>query len=208
MIRDILRFNREAPRAARPADDAVSLGDYLDAQRLLAAVRRALHPADGRRDLVRRHRTLRSFPGAYFVRFFHNHGMLSWTTGRSGARSAAARRATSRSSRRRSASASGCARRCESVRRTPAGVVVKAAGCEAERFDRVFFACHSDQALRLLADPSAAEREVLGAIRYQHNEVVLHTDTRLLPRRRLAWAAWNYHVRRTAHRDASPSRTT
>jgi predicted NAD/FAD-binding protein len=55
-------------------------------------------------------------------------------------------------------------------------------------------ACHSDQALRLLADPSRIERDVLGAIPYQTNEAVLHTDTRLLPKRRLAWAAWNYHV--------------
>ena len=82
----------------------------------------------------------------------------------------------------------------ESVRRTPAGVFVKPSGTEAERFDRVFFACHSDQALRLLTDANPAERSVLGAIRYQQNEVVLHTDTRLLPKRRLAWAAWNYHV--------------
>jgi len=58
----------------------------------------------------------------------------------------------------------------------------------------VFFACHADQALRLLADPSAAEREILGALPFQRNEAVLHTDTSLLPRRRLAWAAWNYHV--------------
>jgi predicted NAD/FAD-binding protein len=80
------------------------------------------------------------------------------------------------------------------VRRTPAGVFVKPAGGEAERFDRVFFACHSDQALSLLCDASPAERAVLGAIRYQRNEVLLHTDTRVLPRRRLAWAAWNYHL--------------
>ena len=62
----------------------------------------------------------------------------------------------------------------------------------AETFDAVFLACHSDQALALLGDPSPAEREVLAAIPYQPNEAVLHTDTRLLPRRRLAWAAWNY----------------
>jgi predicted NAD/FAD-binding protein len=80
-----------------------------------------------------------------------------------------------------------------SVHRTAAGVIVRAVGCEPERYDRVFFACHSDQALRLLADATEAEREVLSAIRYQRNDVVLHTDTSLLPRRKLAWAAWNYH---------------
>ncbi len=75
-------------------------------------------------------------------------------------------------------------------------MLVKPFGADAERFDAVFLACHSDQALRLLADPSPAEREVLGAIPYQDNDVVLHTDTSLLPRRRLAWAAWNYHLPR------------
>jgi predicted NAD/FAD-binding protein len=76
-----------------------------------------------------------------------------------------------------------------SVRRLPGEVRV-----DGERFDCAFIACHSDQALRLLADPSPLEREVLGAVAYQRNEAVLHTDTSLLPRRRRAWAAWNYHV--------------
>ena len=64
---------------------------------------------------------------------------------------------------------------------------------QAQRYDAVFMACHSDQALQLLADATPAEREVLSAIPYQRNEAVLHTDTRLMPRRRLAWACWNYH---------------
>jgi predicted NAD/FAD-binding protein len=72
--------------------------------------------------------------------------------------------------------------------------MVKARGIEAERYDRVFLACHSDQALAMLAKPTLTERTVLGAIPYQDNEVVLHTDTNLLPRRRLAWAAWNARV--------------
>jgi hypothetical protein len=63
-----------------------------------------------------------------------------------------------------------------------------------ENFDQVFIACHSDQALGLLSDPSPEERQILGAIRYQANEALLHTDTALMPRRRLAWAAWNYHL--------------
>jgi predicted NAD/FAD-binding protein len=71
--------------------------------------------------------------------------------------------------------------------------MVQTAHREAERFDAVFLACHSDQALAMLDPPTRCEREVLGAIPYQQNEAVLHTDTRLLPRRRLAWAAWNYH---------------
>jgi predicted NAD/FAD-binding protein len=71
--------------------------------------------------------------------------------------------------------------------------IVSAAGC-AEWFDAVVIAAHSNQALAMLADPSRAEREILGALRYQPNEAVLHTDARLLPRNRRAWAAWNYHL--------------
>jgi predicted NAD/FAD-binding protein len=71
---------------------------------------------------------------------------------------------------------------------------VSSRGYEPERFDAVVIATHSDQALTLLADPSERERELLGAIPYQCNEAVLHTDRSLLPRRRRAWASWNYHL--------------
>ena len=73
-------------------------------------------------------------------------------------------------------------------------MTVQARGHEPERFDQVVLALHSDQALRLLRDPSDREREILGAIPYQANDVVLHTDRRLLPRRRRAWASWNFHL--------------
>jgi predicted NAD/FAD-binding protein len=79
------------------------------------------------------------------------------------------------------------------VQRTDDGVVIHSpAG--SETFDRVVFACHSDQALALLADPSLAEQQILGALPYADNDVVLHTDTRLLPDRKLAWASWNYRL--------------
>jgi predicted NAD/FAD-binding protein len=79
------------------------------------------------------------------------------------------------------------------VRRGPDHVQVATAAGE-ERFDQLLLACHADQALALLADPSDAEREVLGALRYQTNDTVLHTDARLLPKRRKAWAAWNAYI--------------
>ena len=82
-------------------------------------------------------------------------------------------------------------------------VEVTAAGCEPERFDELVLAVHSNQALRMLADLNGAEAEVLGAIPYQQNEAVLHTDRSLLPRRRRAWASWNFHLR-----DEPVSRTT
>ena len=80
------------------------------------------------------------------------------------------------------------------VARHPDHVAVSSRGREPERFDAVVIATHSDQALALLADPSERERELLGAIPYQSNEAVLHTDRSLLPRRRRAWASWNYHL--------------
>ena len=72
-----------------------------------------------------------------------------------------------------------------------------------ERFDHVFIACHSDQALAMLQDASERKREVLGAIAYQQNEAVLHTDASLMPKRRLAWAAWNYHCWKQPERPAA-----
>ena len=79
------------------------------------------------------------------------------------------------------------------VERNAESVLVHSVG-GTESFDKVIFACHSDQALALLATPSAAERDILGALRYADNDVVLHTDTRLLPKRPLAWASWNYRL--------------
>jgi predicted NAD/FAD-binding protein len=80
------------------------------------------------------------------------------------------------------------------IERLAGGVRIEAEGCESEDFDQVVIATHSDQALALLADPSEAEREILGAIPYQRNEAVLHTDASLLPRRRAAWSSWNFHL--------------
>jgi predicted NAD/FAD-binding protein len=137
-----------------------------------------------------------AFPARYFVRFFANHGMLSvgdrpeWRAIRGGsARYVEKLTAPFRDRIRLNAPV-------DSVRRLADGVLVKVRGAAPERYDHVFLACHSDQALHLLSDASPLEREVLGAIPYQRNEVVLHTDTRLLPRCRRAWAAWNYHVQR------------
>ena len=194
MVRDILRFNREAPRLLDESADSLRLGDYLDAQgyspqfidHYILPMGAAIWSAGTR--------TLRDFPARYFVRFFHNHGMLTvddrppWRTVRGGSARYVQKLTAGFRDRIRLRTP------VEAVRRTAAGVFVKTPGAEAERFDRVFFACHSDQALRLLVDANATERAVLGAIRYQRNEVLLHTDTGVLPRRRLAWAAWNYHL--------------
>jgi predicted NAD/FAD-binding protein len=194
MVRDILRFNREAPRLLAQAGPELSLGRYLHEGRYGRAFRQQYILPMGAAIWSAEPASMLAFPARFFVRFLHNHGMLSvddrpvWRTVTGGSARYVERLTAPFRQRIRVASP------VESVRRLPGAVVVKPRGQEAERFDVVFLACHSDQALRLLADPSVAEREVLGAIPYQRNEAVLHTDCRLLPRRRLAHAAWNYHV--------------
>jgi predicted NAD/FAD-binding protein len=194
MIRDILRFNREAPELLRDAGGELPLGDYLSANRYsrefvehyIVPMGAAIWSTDPA--------SMRRFPARYFVRFFHNHGMLSvdrrpqWRVVRGGsARYVEALTARFRERIRLDTPV-------QSVRRVAGQVYVKARGHESERFDAAFLACHSDQALAVLADATPLEREILGAIPYQTNEAVLHTDTRLMPRARRAWAAWNYHV--------------
>ena len=195
MIRDILRFNREAP-ALLAAETEIGLGDYLAAHAYtrefmddyLIPMGAAIWSTDPQQMLA--------FPARFFVRFLHNHGMLSvnhrpqWRAIRGGSARYVEKLVAPFRERVRLHTP------VEAVRRTSAGALIKVRGAEAERYDQVFFACHADQALRLLTDASALEREVLGAMPYQENEAVLHTDAALLPRTRLAWAAWNYHVLR------------
>ena len=134
------------------------------------------------------------FPASFMAEFFENHGMYSlrdrprWRTVAGGSvRYVEAITAPWRDRIRLRAPV----RRIE---RLPDRVRIEADGCETEDFDEVVIATHSDQALAMLADPSEAEREVLGAIPYRRNEAVLHTDTSLLPRRRTAWSSWNFHL--------------
>jgi predicted NAD/FAD-binding protein len=194
MIRDILRFNREAPALLAAPNDGTSLGDYLAANRYSREfVEHYIVPmgaAIWSTDPLRMH----GFPARYFVRFFHNHGMLSvddrpqWRVIRGG--SARYVEALTRGFRDRIRLDTPV----ERIERRAGSVWITARGHATERFDAAFLACHSDQALALLADPSPDEREVLGAIPYQENEAVLHTDARLMPLNRRAWAAWNYHA--------------
>ncbi|HEY7752954.1 MAG TPA: FAD-dependent oxidoreductase [Steroidobacteraceae bacterium] len=195
MVRDILRFNREAPALLDSRGGELPLAELLERGRYGRAFREhyllpmgaAIWSTDAGRML--------DFPARFFVRFLHHHGMLTvsdrpvWRTVTGGSARYVERLTAPFRQRIRLATP------VERIRRVPGGVIVKARGQEAERFDAVFLACHSDQALALLADASDAEREVLAAIPYQRNEAVLHTDARLLPRRRLAHAAWNYHRR-------------
>jgi predicted NAD/FAD-binding protein len=130
------------------------------------------------------------FPVATMIRFCHNHGLIQvsnrpqWHTVVGGSRVYVRKMLASITDARLRTPV-------RSVRRIGAGVMV-ATDAGSEHFDEVVLACHSDQALALLADARDDERRVLGAIRYQPNHAVLHTDASVLPRRKLAWAAWNY----------------
>ncbi|MGZ5237644.1 MAG: NAD(P)/FAD-dependent oxidoreductase, partial [Caldimonas sp.] len=141
------------------------------------------------------------FPVATLIRFCHNHGLLQvtgrpqWRTVRGGARTYVNRMVESIADARLNTPV-------RQVRRTASGGEVST-DSGSERFDAVVLACHSDQSLALLADPSEAEREVLGAIRYHPNRAVLHTDTSVLPQRRRAWAAWNYERGEGAGRESA-----
>ena len=194
MVRDILRFYREAPALLAGDDESLTLGAYLTRggysrsfiEQHLVPMGSSVWSADPRLML--------DFPARYLVQFFANHGFLTvndrprWRVVSGGSRSylAPLSRGIGDRIRRRAA--------VQQIVRRRDGVRVSAWGSEPERFDAVVIAAHSDQALAMLGDARPAEREILGAIPYQRNEAVLHTDARLLPRRRLAWAAWNYHV--------------
>jgi predicted NAD/FAD-binding protein len=195
MVRDILRFNREAPRLLDEPGAELPLAEYLARGRYGRAFIAHYVVPMGAAIWSTDAASMMRFPARFFVRFLHNHGMLTvderptWRTIRGGS----ARYVEKLTAPFRDRIHLGTP--VEQVRRIPGGALVKPRGHEALRFDAVFLACHSDQALALLADPGDAEREVLAAIPYQRNDAVLHTDARLMPRRRLAWAAWNYHLR-------------
>ena len=192
MLSELLRFNRLCTDLAESGQEQAlvqPLGDFLDQHGFGPAFRHWYFlPMLGCIWSCPTDQMLR-FPVATMVRFCHNHGLIQvqnrpqWHTVAGGARQYVHAILQGLDAR--------LATPVTHIERTMAGVSVRAAGV-TEPFDAVVLAVHSDQALRLLAQPSAAERRVLGAIRYQPNRAVLHTDTRVMPRRRAAWAAWNY----------------
>ena len=202
MIRDVMRFNRESPRFLENPDPQLTLGQFLDRARYsrpfvdhyIVPMGAAIWSAAPQR--------MREFPAHTFMRFFHNHGMLqvndrpSWRVVRGGSWTYIDTLVQPfRDTIQLNSPVS-------SVRRTSEGVELTV-GDTVHAFDEVVLAVHSDQALAMLADPSDAETEILGALPYQKNEAVLHTDERLLPRRRRAWAAWNYVVPRDSRNTVS-----
>ncbi|MEO6410205.1 MAG: FAD-dependent oxidoreductase [Burkholderiaceae bacterium] len=202
MLAEIIRFNRVCTVLAEGGGELAldePIGDFLDRERFTRPFRDwYLLPMIGCIWSCPTDQMLR-FPIATLIRFCHHHGLLQianrprWFTVEGGSRRYVERMLASIPDARLNTPV-------HQVRRVPAGradagVWIHAGrdgGGSTERFDEVVFACHSDQALALLADASADERSVLGAIRFHSNRAVLHTDASVLPRRRRAWAAWNY----------------
>ena len=193
MAADLVRFYRRAAKDISPADsELITLGDYLDAEgygepfqndHLLPQAAAIWSVAPDK---------IRDYPACAFVRFFENHGLLSflqrpaWRTVEGGSRAYVERLTARYADRVRT----GCAARA--IARTDDGVMVRDASGRVERFDEVVIATHADQALALLQDPTAEERELLGAFRYSRNLTLLHTDERLMPSRKALWSSWNY----------------
>ena len=195
MLWDIIRFNRQSRLLLQSDQADISLGEYLYSNGFhrefienyivpMGAAIWSTDPAD-----------MYDFPAKFFIRFFENHGLLNiknrpqWYVIKGGSNQYV------KAMSKRYADRVKLNTAVDSIERTPSGVLLKAKGQPACLYDAVFFACHSDQALKILGnEASDIERQTLSAIRYQENEAVLHTDTRLLPRKRKAWASWNYHV--------------
>lgn len=207
MLRDLLRFYREAPAHAGRLG-LTSLGEFLAAERYGRAFRddhllpmaAAIWSAPAQ--------VLLDYPAEAFIRFCENHGLLRvsgrpiWRTVRGGSRVYVDKLAARLNPDTRVS--------CQVVRieRTESGVDILDATGGSRRFDQVVIATHADEALRLLADPDPEEAALLGAFRYSRNLAVLHDDERLMPRRRRAWASWNYlghRGRRDAAADLSVS---
>ncbi len=193
MLSDLVRFNRLTTRIAQAGTESEltePLAGFLDRHQFGAAFRDGYFlPMMGCIWSCPTQQML-SFPVVTMIRFCHNHGLLQiadrpqWRTVQGGSRCYVDKMIATLADARLSTPVRRVVRSAQGV------LVTTDAG--TERFDHVVMATHSDQTLALLADPSPAERELLGAIRYQQNHAVLHTDVSVLPQKRSAWAAWNY----------------
>ncbi|KNG94732.1 NAD(P)/FAD-dependent oxidoreductase [Pseudaestuariivita atlantica] len=192
MVRDILRFNRNAVASARNREQ--SLGDFLDAMKLGPWFRdKYLLPLSGAIWSTPTDKIM-DFPAYALVQFFENHALLGvtgqhqWYTVQGGSVAYVSRLEAA-------LQGFGAELRLghpvEAIRRDAAGVAIRAEG-QWDRFDDVILATHSDDSLRMLETPTGIERAALGAMKYQPNDVVLHSDASIMPKRRAVWSSWNY----------------
>lgn len=195
MVLDILRFYRECVDDAEKAENAgLTLGDYLKKHGYSDSFLRDHIFPMASSIWSATFEEIRGYPLTAFVRFFSNHGLLEtkpdrrpkWRTVSGGSKSYVDRIAADFSDNIRLNTA------VVGVTRSADGVSIATDDGATHKFDHVVFASHSNQALAMLTDPSQEERRLLSSIRYEYNRAVLHTDQSLMPRRRRAWASWNY----------------
>ena len=194
MISDILRFNREATESIDITGMDQSLGDFLhDRNYSDIFINKYIVPM-GAAIWSTKPQDMFHFPARFFFRFFLNHGLLSvnnrpqWYVIKGGSNNYVKKLVKDFEDRIRT----DCP--VKNIVRYGDHVEIHSRSHGIERFDYVFIASHSNQALSMLQHPSLQERETLSAIEYQRNEAVLHTDSSLLPIRKKAWASWNYHI--------------
>jgi predicted NAD/FAD-binding protein len=194
MILDIFRFRRESEALLKSDDYSLTLEDFLAhrgfsklfVEHFIIPMGVAIWSADPVK--------FNEFPALYFAQFFKNHGFLNvrnqpqWLVIKGGSKQYVKPLTQNFYDQIRINS------RVEAVRRNTDHVIVQTADGQPERFDQVVIATHSDQALAMLQDPTDNEKEILGAIPYQHNHAILHSDESVLPRKKAAWASWNYHI--------------
>lgn len=192
MIKEILRFNKNSTLLLKNNEE-ISLGEYLDREAYSDFFKKYYILPMGSAIWSSDVKTMMTFPAKFFVRFFDNHGMLNindrpqWLTITGGSINYVKKLISPFEEKIKLNS------KIKSVERKNDHVAIQFHD-RTERFDWVFFACHSDEALKLIKSPTQDEKNVLKAIPYKDNEVILHFDERFMPRRKLAWAAWNYHV--------------
>ena len=195
MVRDIKRFYQSVVTdAAQPHHKGLTLGEYLDQNSYSPAFLRDHILPMGSCIWSSSLKDMQAYPLEAFVRFFENHGLLElkasnrpkWRTVSGGSREYVKKLTAPYSDRIKYSTP------VSEIVRSEDGVIVRTATGSEEQFDQVVLATHADQALKLLAEPSDAERTVLSRMRYETNLAVLHKDPALMPRRRRAWASWNY----------------
>ncbi|WP_417707248.1 NAD(P)/FAD-dependent oxidoreductase [Rheinheimera aquimaris] len=198
MLRDIVRFNRLGKQllASNDADLDLALGDFLAKHGFGAAIRDNYLLPMGAAIWSAGLADMPAFPLRFFLRFFNNHGLLNisnrpqWSVISGGSKRYVDALVTKLGSDKLKLN-----QRIRAISRDDKGVMLSFDDGRTEHFDKLVMACHSDQALALLGKGATLqEQQILGSIAYQQNDVVLHTDTRLLPKRKRAWAAWNYNL--------------
>jgi hypothetical protein len=197
MLRDLLRFYREAPGFTDVGDEVMSLGAYLDRGKygrpfqedhLLPMAAAIWSTPSGQ---------VRDYPAAAMIRFCDNHGLMKvtnrpqWRTVDGGSREYVSRLTAAYADRVR------LGRGVTRIARNPNGVAVTDASGQTAQFDHVVIAAHADQAYAMLSDPSPAESALLSVFQFTRNETILHSDESLMPKRKSIWSSWNYLAQST-----------